>query len=147
MLEVIGNNLANVNTTAFKSSRTLFSDLIYESQRGSSAGTTGTLGSINPLQIGTGSQVTSVDRNFSQGNLETTGEDLDAAIDGNGFFVADSGNGRVFTRAGAFSIDESGHLVDASTGYLLQRFGSLGEDPTEGPAFQTVGDDHIQIPI
>ena len=147
MLEVIGNNLANVNTTAFKSSRTLFSDLIYESQRGASAGTSGTLGSINPLQIGTGSQVTSVDRNFSQGNLETTGEDLDAAIDGNGFFVADSGNGRVYTRSGAFSIDESGHLEDSSTGYLLQRFGSIGEDPTAGPAFQTLGDDRIQIPI
>ncbi len=147
MLEVIGNNLANVNTTAFKTSRTLFSDLIYESQRGASAGTSGTLGSINPLQIGTGSQVTSVDRNFSQGNLETTGEDLDAAIDGNGFFVADSGNGRVYTRSGAFSIDESGHLEDSSTGYLLQRFGSIGEDPTAGPAFQTLGDDRIQIPI
>ena len=126
MLEVIGNNLANVNTTAFKTSRTLFSDLIYESQRGASSGTSGTLGSINPLQIGTGSQVTSVDRNFSQGNLETTGEDLDAAIDGNGFFVADSGNGRVYTRAGAFSIDESGYLEDSSTGYLLQRFGVTG---------------------
>jgi len=147
MLEVIGNNLANVNTTAFKTSRTLFSDLIYESQRGASAGTAGTLGSVNPLQIGTGSQVTSVDRNFSQGNLESTGEDLDAAIDGDGFFVAESGNGRVFTRSGAFSIDETGHLEDSSTGYLLQRFGSLGEDSGEGPAFQTPADGRIHIPI
>ncbi|MCP4782029.1 MAG: flagellar hook-basal body complex protein [Fuerstiella sp.] len=147
MLEVIGNNLANVNTTAFKSSRTLFSDLIYEGQRGASSGTAGTLGSINPLQIGTGSQVTSVDRNFRQGNLESTGEDLDAAIDGNGFFVAESGSGRVYTRAGSFSIDESGFLVDPSTGYLLQRFGTVGENPADGPAFQVPGDARIQIPI
>lgn len=147
MLEVIGNNLANVNTTAFKSSRTLFSDLVYETQRGASSGTPGTLGSINPLQIGTGSQVTSVDRNFQQGNLEATGEDLDAAIDGHGFFVAESTGGQVYTRAGAFSIDETGFLVDPSTGYLLQRFGTVGEDPADGPAFQVSGDSRIQIPL
>ena len=147
MLEVIGNNLANVNTTAFKSSRTLFSDLIYESQRGASSGTTGTLGSINPLQVGTGAQVTSVDRNFQQGNLEATGEALDTAIDGNGFFVAESTDGQIYTRAGAFSIDASGFLVDPSTGYLLQRFGTVGEDSADGPAFQVNGDSSIQIPI
>ncbi len=147
MLEVIGNNLANVNTTAFKSSRTLFSDLIYEGQRGASSGTEGRLGSINPLQIGTGSAVTSVDRNFRQGNLEATGEDLDAAIDGNGFFVSESGGGRLYTRAGAFSIDEGGFLEDAATGNLLQRFGTVGENPADGPAFQVPGDARIQIPI
>lgn len=147
MLEVIGNNLANVNTTAFKASRILFSDLMYEGQRGASSGNGSALGSINPLEIGTGSQVASVDLNFTQGNLESTGEALDAAIDGGGFFVVRTGDNTLFTRAGAFSIDESGNLVDASTGYLVQRFGTVGETSTIGPAFQTPGDDRIQVPI
>lgn len=150
MLEVIGNNLANVNTTAFKTARTLFSDLMYEGQRGASSGSKGTLqlGSINPLQVGTGSKVSQVDLNFSQGNLEATGEGLDAAIDGGGFFVASSaGNNQVFTRAGAFTLDEEGFLVDASTGFLIQRFGTSGESETEGPAFQVSGDNRIRVPI
>ncbi|APZ95090.1 flagellar hook protein FlgE [Fuerstiella marisgermanici] len=147
MLEVIGNNLANVNTTAFKTARTLFADLMYENNRGASSGTTGVVGSVNPLQVGTGSKVASVDRNFSQGNLEETGEQLDAAIDGSGFFIASNGRNQVYTRAGAFSIDENGFLEDASTGYLIQRFGTVGEDTSEGPAFQEVGDNRIQIPI
>lgn len=147
MLEVIGNNLANVNTTAFKTARTLFADLMYEGQRGASSGTSGVLGSINPLQIGTGSKVASVDLNFTQGNLEATGESLDAAIDGNGFFVASSGSERVYTRSGAFSLDENGYLEDSTNGYLIQRFGTVGELPEAGPAFQAAGDDRIRVPI
>ncbi|MCA9049537.1 MAG: flagellar hook-basal body complex protein, partial [Planctomycetaceae bacterium] len=147
MLEVIGNNLANINTTAYKTARTLFTDLMYEGQRGASSGTSGVLGSINPLQVGTGSKVANVDLNFRQGNLEATGEQLDAAIDGNGFFVATSGNARVFTRNGAFSLDEDGYLEDSATGFLIQRFGTVGELPELGPAFQTPGDDRIRVPI
>ena len=147
MLEVIGNNLANVNTTAFKSSRVLFSDLMYEGQRGASSGSGAVLGSINPLEIGTGSKVASVDLNFNQGNLEATGESLDAAIDGNGFFVARAGDQTYFTRAGSFSLDENGYLVDPATGYLIQRFGTLGEPDGATPAFQAPGDDRVRIPI
>ena len=147
MLEVIGNNLANVNTTAYKTSRTLFSDLMYEGQRGASSGTGSVLGSINPLQIGTGSKVSSVDLNFTQGNLEASGESLDTAIDGNGFFVASSGSERIYTRNGAFSLDENGYLVDPTTGFLMQRFGTVGELPDAGPAFQEAGDDRINVPI
>ena len=84
MLEVIGNNLANLNTTGFKSSRTIFSDLMYELQRGATSSTAGILGSVNALQIGTGSRVSLVDLNFTQGNLEATGQDLDVAMDGSG---------------------------------------------------------------
>ena len=146
MLEVIGNNLANLNTTAFKSSRALFSDLMYELQRGSTSASTGLLGSVTAVQIGTGSRISLVDLNFSQGNLESTGQDLDVAVDGSGFFVATSGEKTYYTRAGSFSIDESGYLVDASTGNLIKRFGTVGEPDGINPSFQTPGDDRMLIP-
>ena len=146
MLEVVGNNLANLNTTAFKSSRVLFSDLMYEVQRNSSSTASGLLGSINGVQIGTGSRISQVDLNFQQGNLEATGSPLDVAIDGGGFFVGKSGNNTYYSRAGAFSLDEHGFLSDPSTGHLIQRIGSLGEPDGINPAFQTVGDSRIYLP-
>ena len=146
MLEVVGNNLANLNTTAYKTSRTLFSDLMYEVQRGTSSSSSGLLGSVNSVQIGTGSRLSQVDLNFAQGNLESTGNDMDLAMDGGGFFVASSGERTYFTRAGAFSLDESGYLSDPSTGYLVRRFGPTGEPNGELPAFQTPGDDRIYVP-
>ncbi len=147
MLEVVGNNLANLNTTAFKSSRVIFSDLMYEVQRGTSSSSSGLLGSVNSVQIGTGSRLSQVDVNFAQGNLESTGNDLDLAMDGGGFFVASSAERTYFTRAGAFSLDESGYLSDPSTGYLIKRFGALGEVESDGiPAFQTSGDDRVYVP-
>lgn len=146
MLEVVGNNLANMNTTAFKSARTVFSDLMYETQRGAMSANAGVLGSVNALQIGTGSRVSLVDLNYTQGNLEATGQELDMALDGNGFFVVKSADKTFYTRAGAFSLDESGYLVDASTGNTVQRFGTVGEPNGTKPAFQTPGDDRILIP-
>jgi len=147
MLEVVGNNLANMNTTAFKSSRVLFSDLLYETQRGASPSSpSGLLGSVNPIQVGTGSRVAQVDLNFQQGNLESTGNELDMAIDGGGFFVASTGEKTFYTRSGAFSIDESGYLTDTATGYLIQRSGSVGEVNGTLPAFQLPGDNRIALP-
>jgi flagellar hook protein FlgE len=146
MLEVVGNNLANLNTTAYKTSRTLFSDLMYEIQRGTSSSSSGLLGSVNSVQIGTGSRLSQVDLNFAQGNLESTGNDLDLAMDGGGFFVASSGERTFFTRAGAFSLDESGYLSDPSTGFLVRRFGPTGEPNGDLPAFQTPGDDRVYVP-
>lgn len=146
MLEVIGNNLANMNTTSFKSSRALFSDLMYELQRGSTSAATGILGSVNALQIGTGSRVSLVDLNFTQGNLEATGQELDVAIDGDGFFVAMSADKTYFTRAGSFSLDEDGYLVDAATGNLIKRFGTKGEPDGVNPSFQIPGDDRLLVP-
>jgi len=147
MLEVIGNNLANLNTTAFKSSRTLFQDMMYELQRGATSGGTAVLGSVNAVQIGTGATLSTVDMNFTQGNLDTTGKDFDLAIDGGGFFVASSGEQTLYTRSGAFSLDENGYLVDPATGYLIKRSGSLGEPDGINPAFQIPGDDRLLVPI
>lgn len=147
MLEVIGNNLANLNTTGFKSSRTLFQDMMYELQRGATSGGTAVLGSVNAVQIGTGASLSTVDMNFTQGNLDTTGKDYDLAIDGNGFFVASSGDQTLYTRAGAFSLDENGYLVDPASGNLIKRTGSVGEPDGINPAFQVPGDDRLLVPI
>jgi flagellar hook protein FlgE len=147
MLEVVGNNLANLNTTSFKSSRVLFSDLMYELQRGASSSSSGLLGSVNAVQIGTGSRLSQVAKDFQQGNLEASGKPLDLAIDGSGFFVTKSGNNTYFTRAGTFSLDEQGFLSDPATGNLVQRFGTLGEPDGINPSFQTSGDTRMYIPL
>ncbi len=146
MLEVIGNNLANVNTIGFKASRILFSDLVYETTRSGTSGDNQVLGSINPVQIGTGTQVAQVDRNFVQGNMEQSGEELDMAISGDGFFVVGGAGSTYYTRAGAFTLTESGVLVDSATGFAVQRIGTVGEPNGVDPSFQTAGDDRILIP-
>ncbi len=148
MLEVVGNNIANANTTAFKSRRVLFSDLLYEGIRSTSGERTGVIGSINPSQIGNGVQVASIDVDFNQGELEPTGDPLDMAIEGDGFFVADGGPaGQLYTRAGSFRVDEQGSLVDPATGFKVQRFGALGEPDGLNTGFQVPGDSSIRIPF
>jgi len=147
MLEVVGNNLANLNTTSFKASRVLFSDLMYQLERGASSTSTGLLGSVNAVQIGTGSRVSQVAKNFQQGNLEASGKPLDVAVDGSGFFVTKSGNNTFFTRSGAFSLDQDGYLSDPATGNLVQRFGTKGEPDGVNPSFQTPADSRIYIPL
>jgi flagellar hook protein FlgE len=147
MLEVIGNNLANMSSTAYKSQRVLFSDLLYETVSAGSAGAGGSMGGINPSQIGSGSQIAQIDSNFSQGNLEPTGQPLDFAIDGDGFFVVQAGGAPSYTRAGSFRVDASGKLVDPATGYRVQRTGEAGEPNGVDPAFQIPGDNSIYIPF
>jgi flagellar hook protein FlgE len=115
MLDVAGNNLANINSTAFKSSRVSFSDLLTETLREASQ-PSATAGGTNPMQIGSGVQVASVDRDMTQGSLVNTGQPLDMAIDGAGYFVLSTGANDVYTRAGSFSVDASYNLVDPSTG-------------------------------
>lgn len=102
-LSVISNNLANMNTVGFKSSDTNFQDLFYD-QVGSTA-------DGNPQQIGVGASVSSVEGNFSQGTLETTGTPTDVAISGNGFFVVDNDGMQQYTRSGNFSVASNGDLV------------------------------------
>lgn len=148
MLEVVGHNLANANTTAFKSRRVLFSDLMYEGIRSTAAEKTGILGSINPSQIGNGVKVANVDVDFNQGELEPTGDPFDMAIEGNGFFVVDGGpSGQLYTRAGSFRLDEQGSLVDPATGFRVQRFGAYGEPEGLNAGFQVPGDSSIRVPL
>ena len=99
MLDVVGHNIANLNTNGYKSQQTLFSDLFYENIS-SPSGATAARGGINGSQIGQGVRLSQVDRDFSSGTLEATGGQYDLAIEGDGFFVVNSGGTDVFTRAG-----------------------------------------------
>lgn len=142
MLEVAGNNLANVNTTGFKSSSIGFSELLSETiSRGSAP--SGSAGGTNPQQLGSGVGVASVTRNMTQGGFESTGQNLDMAIAGEGYFVMDTGSQIVYTRVGSFAVDANSQLVDPSTGYKVQRIGSAGE----ADGFQALGDSAINIPF
>lgn len=147
-LDVVANNLANINTTGFKSDRVLFSDLVYRDYRNGAGSNNAEFGGVNPAQIGTGVQISQISRNFTQGALQDTGEPLDFAIRGEGFFVLQDGNGdNIFTRAGSFSLDNNGNLVDPATGFLVQRTGSVGENSDQQFGFQETGISRINIPF
>jgi flagellar hook protein FlgE len=141
MLDIAGNNLANVNTTAYKSSRITFSELLSETIKKASSPTTN-VGGTNPQQMGSGVGVGGVGLNMSQGNLVNTGNPLDLAIEGEGYFVLRGSEGNVYTRAGAFAVDADSTLIDPSTGYRVQRIGSIGESD----GFQASGDTDIHVP-
>ncbi|OHB57862.1 MAG: hypothetical protein A2173_07225 [Planctomycetes bacterium RBG_13_44_8b] len=142
MLDVAGNNLANVNTTAFKASRITFSELLSETIKKASQ-PTATVGGTNPQQMGSGVGVAGISPTMTQGSIENTGNPLDLAVEGEGYFVLSDGQQNVYTRAGVFAVDSESNLVDPSTGYIVQRTGREGE--TEG--FQTPGDSNIHIPF
>ncbi|MCC7000577.1 MAG: flagellar hook protein FlgE [Gemmatimonadaceae bacterium] len=118
-LDVIGNNVANVNTTAFKSGRVAFKEGFAQLVSGATR-PPGDQGGVNPVQVGLGSQVASVDTLFSQGNVETTGLGTDMAIQGDSFFVVAKGNQFFYTRAGNFQLDADGRLVSPSNGFVVQ---------------------------
>lgn len=141
MLDIAGNNLANVNTTAFKSKRITFSELLNETIKKASQPTSG-VGGTNPQQIGSGVGVAGISPNMSQGNIITTGSPLDMAIEGEGYFVLSDGQQNVYTRGGSFAVDADSSLVDPSTGFHLQRIGSEGE--IDG--FQIPGNSDIHVP-
>ena len=121
-MDVVGNNVANVGTTAYKKTTTRFADALYQSAIYPSA-PSGVTGGINPGQVGIGVKVSGVLKNMVQGSLQTTGRDTDLAIDGDGFFTVLVGpNQKGYTRDGSFSLDMDGHLVTGQ-GYKV-----LGEN-------------------
>lgn len=127
-MDVIGNNVANVNTYGFKKGRVVFQDILSQTV-GASSAPTGKTGGINAQQIGLGSRVSSVDNIFTQGALESTGRANDIAIEGDGFFVLQDAEGRqLYTRAGTLDVDASGNLIHSGTGYLLKGWDAK-EDP------------------
>jgi len=141
MLDVAGNNLANVNTYGFKSSRVTFSELLAETLREATQ-PQDRVGGMNPQQIGSGVAVSSVDRNMGQGTMVHTGQPLDMAIEGAGYFVLSDGMKDLYTRVGTFAVDSQYYLVDPGTGYRVQRLGIEGV--AEG--FQDPSSDDIRIP-
>lgn len=117
--EVIANNLANVNTTAFKRSRAHFEDLLYQTVQGPAILGATDSNTIPAIQIGRGTHLSAVQRLHSQGNVEETSNPLDLAIEGDGFFQVQMANGQVaYTRDGSFGISDSGTLV-TSNGYTV----------------------------
>jgi flagellar hook protein FlgE len=147
MLDVVGNNLANSNTTGFKSQSANFSDLVYQNLIQGTSSSGETVSGTNPIQIGSGAQVSSITTDLTQGTLQTTGNDLDMALQGNGYFVVQNGEQTDYTRAGSFGINANGFLVDPATGAFVQRFGTVGEGSATSQAFQTSGDNNIKIPV
>jgi flagellar hook protein FlgE len=145
-LDVTGNNLANVDTTGYKSQGVDFQDLIYETLNDATTTSTNVISGTNATQIGLGVKLGATPTNFSQGTLQETGRNLDLALQGQGFFVVNNGASNLYTRAGSFDVDTQGYLVDPSTGYRVQRFGTVGEATATTPAFQTPGNDDVKIP-
>ncbi|MGN6404082.1 flagellar hook protein FlgE [Sinomonas sp.] len=118
MLDVTGNNIANVNTAGFKGSSTEFQDTLSQLTQGAS-GPQAETGGTNPAQIGLGVKVAAVTTNFNQGSAQSTGKATDMMISGDGFFVTSRGGQQLYTRAGSFEFDAGGRLVSAD-GALLQ---------------------------
>jgi flagellar hook protein FlgE len=119
MMDVIGNNIANVNTVGFKSGRVNFQDILSQTLHGATA-PSGGLGSINPAQIGLGMTVAGIDVLQTQGNLQSTGKTTDMAIQGDAFFIESDGSGTSYTRDGAFDIALDGSLANPASGMKVQ---------------------------
>ncbi|MDE6726627.1 MAG: flagellar hook-basal body complex protein [Oscillospiraceae bacterium] len=118
-MDMIGNNIANVNTVGFKTDVMTFADVYYQTKRSPSA-PTATLGGINPRQVGYGVKVSSVEANLSQSGYNYTDSKTDIALDGKGFFQVMDGAGNIYyTRAGHFSFDRDGYLVNADGYHVL----------------------------
>ena len=124
-LNTIGNNLANLNTTAFKEQTTSFADLFYQN--------IGNTGSNDALQVGLGTRVAGTDSDFSQGSLSTTTNSTDMALNGSGFFVVDKGATEHLTRAGNFQLDLSGNLITTSGESVMGYAATAGTISTSTP--------------
>ena len=124
MLDVTANNIANVNTTGFKSSQPQFQDTLSQlisSASGAQAGTGGT----NPAQVGLGVKVAGVTTSFTQGSSQLTGRSTDMMIQGDGFFVVRQGNQTLYTRAGSFDFDSTSQMVLPGDGALVQGWAAV----------------------
>jgi flagellar hook protein FlgE len=132
-LDTIGNNLANLNTTAFKGQTTSFSDLFYQN--------IGSTGSGDALQVGLGTQVSGTNTDFSQGSLSTTTNSTDIALNGSGFFVVDQGGLEQLTRSGDFQLDQSGNLQTTTGAGVMGYAAANGVVNTNTPLTT------LQIPV
>lgn len=118
-MDVVGNNIANVNTTGFKRGRVNFQDMISQSMSGA-AKPTDEIGGVNPKQVGLGMMVATIDTIHTQGAFQTTGVNTDLAISGEGFFILKDGDQSFYTRAGVFGLDKNGVLVNPANGLKVQ---------------------------
>ncbi len=124
-LDVIANNLANVNTAGFKKSNIQFQEMMYDTEKAPGANTTDSSTSPTGVQVGYGSKPVATERNFSQGNLQQTGNTYDVAIQGTGFYKITLPDGtNAYTRDGQFAVNADGQLV-TNQGYLVTGAGTI----------------------
>ncbi len=142
MMDVIGNNIANVNTVGYKSGRVNFQDIMSQTLHGATAPANG-LGSIDPAQIGLGMTVAGIDVLQTQGNLQSTGKTTDMAIQGDGFFAESDGSTTYYTRDGAFDIALDGSLANPASGLKVQGW----QADSDGKIDETQPLTNITIPI
>ncbi|MDR1648664.1 MAG: flagellar hook-basal body complex protein, partial [Synergistaceae bacterium] len=146
MLDVTGNNIANVNTTGFKKDFTIFQDLLYQTSQGAS-GPGDARGGINPAQVGLGVKVGAIETIHTQGNSQYTGNKTDMMISGEGYFVFRSGTGKIYSRAGNFTLDSDKKLVHSGTGYVVQGY-EMERNPLNALEYIKAADiSDIVIPI
>ncbi len=147
MMDVIGNNIANVNTIGFKGSRVTFSDTFNQFVK---AGTnpTDTSGGTNTFQVGLGMKINSIDRNWNQGTFDRTGITTDLALQGPGMFIMKSNGQNFYSRAGAFVFDADGNLVSSQNGAVVQ--GKIANDdgvvPPGNNLSNIVVDKNLKLP-
>ena len=132
-MDVVGNNISNVNTTGFKSSRVTFSDTLSQTLSGASAPTENR-GGTNPKQIGLGSATSAIDTLFTDGSVQSTGVNTDLCLSGNGLFIVKDGNLSYYTRNGNFKFDKEGYYVN-SDGLKVQGWSAT----TPGETISTNG--------
>jgi flagellar hook protein FlgE len=140
-MDVTGNNIANVNTVGFKAGRVTFEESMSQLLQGASR-PAGNAGGTNPLQVGLGMSVGSIDTILSQGNLQTTGQITDLAIEGKAYFAFSNGEGNFYGRNGALQLDSLGRLVSPTNGYRLQ--GMMASVDGSYPPGTAIGD--LRIP-
>ncbi|OHD66313.1 MAG: flagellar hook protein FlgE [Spirochaetes bacterium RBG_13_51_14] len=145
-MDVIGNNISNVNTYGFKTSRVTFQDMISQTLSGA-ARPEENRGGVNPKQVGLGMTIASIDKIFTQGSLQTTGNQTDLAISGDGFFVISDGDRKYYTRAGTFGLDKDGTLVNPANGLKAQGWMATPDERGEMVINSSGTTEDIIIPI
>lgn len=141
-MDIVGNNIANVNTIGFKRGRISFEEVFAVTLRGA-VRPSDNLGGINPIQLGLGTNVGSIDTIFSQGTLESSEQVTDLAIQGDGFFVLSDGQQKYYTRSGAFIFDATGALVNPNNGTYVQ--GKMADATGNIPVNASIG--NIVLPF
>jgi flagellar hook protein FlgE len=146
MLNIVGNNIANVNTLGFKKSRILFSDALNQFVR-SGTKPTDLSGGTNPFQVGLGVNVNSIDRNWNQGSLQNTGIVTDLALQGPGLFIMKQSGTNLFTRSGSFQFDAEGKLVSSQNGAIVQgKIAVNGVIPSGNNLEDIIIDTNLKLP-
>ncbi len=145
-MDVVGNNISNVNTYGFKASRVTFQDMLSQTVAGA-AKPEENKGGVNPKQVGLGMTVASIDKLFTQGSLQTTGNQTDLAISGDGFFVVADGAKKYYTRSGTFGIDKNGTMVNPANGLKVQGWMATRNDAGQMVVNASGSSEDIVIPV